>query len=60
MRKLTTDEVIKQFKLKHGNKYNYDKVEYKGSTTKVIIICSKHGDYKQTPNKHKELRGCPL
>jgi len=59
-RKLNTKEVIEQFKKIHGNKYNYDKVEYKDNTTKVTITCSKHGDFEQSPNSHKKGRGCKL
>lgn len=52
------EEIIKSFILKHGKKYNYSKVNYIGSKNKVIIICSKHGEFKQTPDTH--LRGnCP-
>ena len=44
----------------HGDKYDYSKVEYKDSKTKVIIICNKHGEFKQSPNKHLCNRGCPV
>ena len=39
--------------------YNYDKVEYKGNKTKVIITCKFHGDFQQTPSKHLMGQGCP-
>jgi len=57
---LNTNEVIKQFKKIHGNKYNYDKVDYKNSKTKVIVTCDKHGDFNQTPSNHKKGHGCPM
>nr|UVM93683.1 MAG: hypothetical protein [Bacteriophage sp.] len=41
---------------KHGYKYDYRKVDYKGSETKVCITCSIHGEFWQTPQHH--LRGC--
>ena len=41
---------------RHNGKYNYDKVEYNGSYTKVCITCPKHGDFWQTPSNH--LMGC--
>ena len=44
----------------HGNKYDYSKVEYINSQTKVCIICPKHGEFWQTPNKHLNGQGCPI
>lgn len=43
---------------KHGSKYDYAKVSYVNCNTKVIITCSKHGDFEQTPRRHLEGRGC--
>ena len=42
-----------------GNKYDYSKVEYVNSKTKMTIICPLHGEFLQTPNKHYDGRGCP-
>lgn len=44
----------------HGDKYDYSKVEYVNSRTKVCIICPKHGEFWQTPNSHLNGRGCPI
>ena len=41
-KKLTTEEFIKRAKEVHGDKYDYSKVEYINSKTKVCIICPKH------------------
>ena len=46
MRKLTTEEFIKKAKYTHGDKYNYNLVEYINAITKVIIVCKKHGKFK--------------
>lgn len=46
--------------LVHGNKYNYSKVEYISSKTKVCIICPIHGDFWQTPNNHLNGCGCTI
>ena len=46
-------------KLHHG-KYDYSKVDYVNSHTKVIITCPEHGDFMQTPNAHMSGEGCPL
>lgn len=43
---------------KHGNKYNYSKVEYEKSDTDVIISCKDHGDFIQTPSSHLAGHGC--
>lgn len=44
---------------KHGYKYNYSKVEYKGVKEKVCIVCPKHGEFWITPDKHiNSKQGC--
>lgn len=58
--KLTTDQFIEKAKLAHGNKFDYSKVNYIDSQTKVIIICPLHGEFEQKPNKHLSGQGCPL
>ena len=56
----TTDEWVKLAKNVHGNKYDYSKVEYIDSNTKVCIICPIHGEFWQLPTNHIKLRqGCP-
>ena len=57
--KKTLDEVIKLFIKRHNNKYDYSKVEYVNSSTKVCIICPEHGEFWQTPHKHLSGQGCP-
>ena len=44
----------------HGVKYDYSKVEYLNSSTKVCIICPEHGEFWQTPIKHINGQGCPI
>ena len=53
------EEFINKAILIHGNRYSYKKVNYKNRSSKVIITCLKHGDFKQTPQKHLNNRGCP-
>lgn len=43
----------------HGNRYDYDKLIYNNSDTKVEIICRIHGVFTQTPGNHKTGHGCP-
>jgi hypothetical protein len=54
----TTPVFIKKAKLKHGDKYDYSKVNYVNNATKVIIICNEHGDFEQTPADHLSGCGC--
>ena len=56
--KLTKEEFIEKAKFIHGDKYDYSKVGYINSTTKVCIICPKHGEFWQTPNAHLNGHGC--
>lgn len=57
-RKKTTEEFIEQAIVQHGNKYDYSKVEYKNTNTKVKIICPIHGEFEQTPECHLMGQGC--
>lgn len=40
----------------HGDKYSYEKVEYKDTSTKIEIVCPVHGSFFQLPGSH--LIGC--
>ncbi len=57
--KLDTETFIVKANLIHKNNYNYDLVEYKNATTKVKIICKKHGVFEQKPHSHLSGNGCP-
>jgi hypothetical protein len=54
----TTDEFIQKATLIHGTRYDYTKVEYINLETPIIIICSKHGQFPQTPCTHLAKSGC--
>lgn len=55
-----TELFIEKAQKVHSGRYDYSKVDYKNSRTKVCIICSKHGEFWQKPNNHINLgRGCP-
>lgn len=58
-RKLTTVEFVQKAREVHGDKYDYSKVNYKNATTKVCIICPKHGEFEQMPSMHLYGNGCP-
>jgi len=55
---LDKETVIKQFNEIHNNLYDYSLIEYIGGKEKVKIICEEHGIFNQTPNSHKNGRGC--
>ena len=55
---MTTETFIKKAKKIHGNKYDYSKVKYVNSKTKVCIICPEHGEFWQTPSSHLNGHGC--
>lgn len=55
----TTEDVIKEFRVVHGDRYIYDKVIYSKANEYVIVICPIHGVFLITPNKHLNGRGCP-
>lgn len=53
---VTTNDFIEKAKRVHGNQYDYSKVDYVSSHSKICIICKEHGEFWQTPNSH--LNGC--
>ncbi|WNA16087.1 hypothetical protein XaC1_444 [Xanthomonas phage XaC1] len=55
--KNTEDFVSKSIE-KHGMKYTYEKTQYINSKDKVIITCTEHGDFEQTPSNHLTGFGC--
>ena len=57
--KITTDEFIQKAREVHGDKYDYSKVNYVNSQTKVCIICPEHGEFWQTPSDHLRGHSCP-
>ena len=46
------NEFITEAITKYKNTYNYDHVKFIDKYTKVKIICSKHGEFFQTPKNH--------
>lgn len=57
--RLDTKTIIGKFRKKHRDTYDYTKVNFVGSHTKVIITCPSHGDFLQTPAIHLRGSGCP-
>jgi len=57
LKSLTRDEFIERCRLRE---YNYDLVgEFNNLREKIIIICPKHGEFKQSVANHLNGQGCP-
>ena len=55
----STEEFITLSRKKHGDHYDYSRVDYKSSRIHVEIGCPKHGWFKQKPCNHITGSGCP-
>lgn len=53
-----TDWFLEKAEKVHGNRYDYGKVNYVHSQTKVIITCQIHSDFEQIPADHLRGYGC--
>lgn len=58
--RLSTEEFIAKARAIHGDKYDYSKVEYVNTYTKVVIVCPIHGEFEQIPSNHLRGKGCNL
>lgn len=58
---MNTAEFINKANTIHNNQYDYSRVQYINTHTKVEIICPTHGPFLKAPVKHigKEKAGCP-
>jgi len=56
--RLDTVEFIARARAVHGNHYDYSKAEYKSADKKVVIICRKHGEFRQEAYSHLKGIGC--
>lgn len=54
----TTEQFVAEAKSIHGDKYDYSKVSYINNSTKVCIVCPKHGEFMQYPKDHINGNGC--
>ena len=59
-RRMGLSTFIKRAVEKHGNLYNYTKVNYTHIDTKVCIIDPEYGEFWQSPYQHLNSHGCPL
>ena len=59
-KRISLEKFIEKSNKVHGNKYDYSKVEYIDTDTKVCIICPEHGEFWQSPHQHiGQKSGCP-
>jgi len=56
--RLTLTEFVCKSVAIHGNRYNYDKVNYQTNSDTVTITCYKHGDFSQRAGSHLAGNGC--
>ena len=52
------NDFVEKSKIIHNNKYDYSKVKYINTDTKVCIICPEHGEFWQMPYDHLQGQGC--
>lgn len=57
--KRTMEELLEEFRKRHGDSYDYSNVHTTRTTEKISIICKKHGVFKQTVAHHLVSKGCP-
>lgn len=58
--RLTTEEFIRRARKVHGDKFDYEDVQYTTQYVEVRIICPIHGAFHQKPTIHiKSKHGCP-
>ena len=58
-RRKTITEFIESAINKHGNLYDYSKVDYVHCDKKVCIVDPEFGEFWQTPYQHLNSHGCP-
>lgn len=55
----TFEEFLRGAREKHGDKYDYSKVEYKTLKDDITIICPFHEEFTQIASNHLFRSGCP-
>jgi len=58
LQKKSIEEFITEAIKRHGDKYDYSKVDYNNNKANVLIICNIHGEFYQTPKNHLKGHGC--
>lgn len=55
----TTEDIIKEFREIHGDRYDYSKVVYVNTKTKITVICKEHGEFQCNIGDHLNGHKCP-
>ena len=58
-KKLTLKDFVDKARKVHGDKYDYSSSIYVNNSTKINIVCRKHGFFTQLPSSHLMGNGCP-
>lgn len=58
-KRLNIEEFLAKAKTVHVDKYDYSRVVYTNTLTKVAIICKEHGIFNQAPAHHLDGQNCP-
>ncbi len=58
IKRKTQEDFIEQARQLHPE-YDYSKVNYVNTASKVIISCPKHGEFSMTPDNFLRGQGCP-
>lgn len=55
----TTEEVLDEIKIVHGDKFIYPPFVYSSNKKKIEILCREHGSFSQGVKEHIKGGGCP-
>ena len=58
--KMTNEIFICKSNFVHNKKYDYSKINFINTQTKLQIICREHGIFEQLPSNHIAGQGCPV
>ncbi len=58
-RVVTTESFIAEAKEIYGDRYDYNKVDYKNRDHRVTVVCPIHGDFQVYAREHLDGKGCP-
>lgn len=59
MKQLTTQQAIERYRARHGDRYDYSKVIYKGAKLPITAVCRAHGEFSVTHCNMLSGQGCP-
>lgn len=57
--KKTTEQFIEEVRSVHGDRFDYEMVDYQGVGVKVCVVCPEHGPFWAMPHHLLKGGGCP-